>query len=120
MSDEEKNVCEQNSSNEEVKNFLAITYLLGIFISFVAPLVIWILKKDSLPSTANCELSKFFNFELIVAIFMAVLSFVPFLGWLVSGVLAFANILICIIATLQVKSDKEVKFPLQVELIKLS
>lgn len=119
MSDEEKNVCESSSSKEEVANFLAITYLLGIFIYFVAPLVIWILKKDSLPPFANSALSKFFNFELILAIFMAVLSFVPFLGLFLSGILAFANILICIFAVLQVKSDKEVKFPLQVELIKL-
>lgn len=120
MSSEEEKVCEPSSSKEEVANFLAITYLLGIFISFVAPLFIWILKKDSLPTTANNALSKFFNFELIIAIFMAVLSFVPFLGWLVSGILAFANIVICILAVLQVKNDKEVKFPLQVELIKLS
>lgn len=120
MSDEEKKVCESNSGNEETKNLLALTYLLGLFISFVAPLVIWFLKKDSFSPTANSALSKFFNFELIIAIFTAVSSFVPILGWIASGVLWLINILVCIYAVLQVKGDREVKFPLQVELIKLS
>ena len=119
MSDEEKNVCEQSMNIEEMKNFLALTYLLGLFISFVAPLVIWFLKKDSFSPAANEALSKFFNFELIIAIFTAVSSFVPILGWIASGILWIVNIFVCIFAVLQVKNDKEVKFPLQVELIKL-
>ena len=120
MSDEEKNACEVNSLNEEMKNFLTLTYLLGILISFVSPLAVWLIKKNSFSKEVISELSKFFNFELVVAIFMAVLSFVPLLGPFVSGILGFINIIICVFAAIQIKSGKDVHFPLQVEIIKLS
>lgn len=55
-----------NSPTEESKQFAVLAHLLGIFTSFLAPLVIWLYKKDD--EFAADQAKEALNFQITVAL----------------------------------------------------
>lgn len=60
-------VMAETTPNEEARNLATLAYLLGIFTSFLAPLVIWLTKKDSDPFVES-QSKEALNFQITVAL----------------------------------------------------
>lgn len=56
-----------STPNDEARQFATLAHLLGIFTSFLAPLVIWLTKKDSDPFVDE-HAKEALNFQITVAI----------------------------------------------------
>lgn len=100
---------------EKSKNLLVLTTLLSLLFGFLAPLVIWFTNKNLLADEGLVYLKNLLNFELTMFIIMFVFGFVfaP-----VSAVLGFVNVVILILATINLFNNKSYKFPFFLELIK--
>jgi uncharacterized Tic20 family protein len=60
-------VMAETTPNEDARNLATLAHLLGIFTSFVAPLVIWLTKKDSDPFVES-QSKEALNFQITAAI----------------------------------------------------
>ncbi|MBR7158766.1 MAG: DUF4870 domain-containing protein [Alphaproteobacteria bacterium] len=103
--------------NPEEKNLLTACTL-GSIIGFIVPLVIWILKKDTVSVYARKFMTSMLNFELTILIFWFVAGLIPLLGGLLMSVLFIFNLIICIIAFNAASNHKEYKFPIIFNLLK--
>jgi len=96
-----------------------LCHLLGLFTSFVGPLIIWLLKKEEDPFIDN-QGKEALNFQITMAIawiVSALLTFVcigAFLGVAVSVV----DIIFCIIASIKANGGEAYRYPVSIRFIK--
>ncbi len=121
MTEEVKDV--QNLNNEEKNWAMAchLATLIGIFIPFgniIAPLVIWLMKKDQMPMVAR-EGKKSLNFQILVTIcvFVAFLLMFVIIGAFLLPVIGIAAIVFVVIATVKVSNGVDYQYPVNVKFI---
>ena len=96
-----------------------LCHLLGLFTSFVGPLIIWLLKKEEDPFIDN-QGKEALNFQITMAI-----------GWIVSALLTFVcigaflgiavsvvDIIFCIIACIKANGGEAYRYPVSIRFIK--
>jgi uncharacterized Tic20 family protein len=135
----QENTSAQNSNASEDKpapsegerTFGMLVHLLGIFTSFVGPLIVWLVKKEEMPFVDD-QGKEALNFQITVIlsmlaliIGMGVLSFIPFVGWIFSIIAVFLYIVIwlgalvmMIIATIEANKGNYFRHPFCLRLIK--
>ncbi len=95
-----------------------LSHLLAIFFGWLAPLIIWLVKKES-PFVAD-QAKESLNFQITVFIAYLVcfaLSFV-LIGCFLMPVVAVADIVLCIMATLAANKGERYRYPFAIRLIK--
>lgn len=101
-------------SNDE-KTMAMLAHLLGIFTSFIAPLIIFLMKKDQSAFVAE-ESKEALNFQIM----MAVVIYVG--GTITCGVLAVVGGILTLIwgimACLKARDGIHYKYPINLRLIK--
>ncbi len=108
-----------SGASKDARMWAMLCHLLGLFTSFVGPLIIWLLKKEEDPFIDN-QGKEALNFQitLIIAwIASALLTFVcigPFLGVAVSIV----DIIFCIMACVKSNGGEEYRYPVSIRFIK--
>lgn len=144
MSDDIQNTPQENTSaqnsnagedkptpSEGERTFGMLVHLLGIFTSFVGPLIVWLVKKEEMPFVDD-QGKEALNFQITVIlsmlaliIGMGVLSFIPFVGWIFSIIAVFLYIVIwlgalvmMIIATIEANKGNYFRHPFCLRLIK--
>ena len=101
--------------------FAHLSALIGLIIPFgsiVGPLVIWLIKKDTMPFV-NDQGKEALNFNITVAIAAIVgwiLCFI-LIGFLVLAVLAIAWLVFVIIATIKANEGTTYRYPFTLRLI---
>ncbi|MBI2381963.1 MAG: DUF4870 domain-containing protein [Gammaproteobacteria bacterium] len=109
---------ETAAPTQEEKTLGMLSHLLAIFFGFLAPLIIWIVKKDE--STYVAEQAKeALNFQITVFIGFVgcfILSFV-LIGMLLMPVLAIYNVVMLIIGTIKANEGKSYRYPFTLRLI---
>jgi uncharacterized Tic20 family protein len=94
-----------------------LCHLLGIFTSFIGPLVIWLIKKDSSPFVDD-QGKEALNFQII----MLIATFACFLGLCLAPFLILAvqitRLILGIIGTVKCNSGVAYRYPLPFRLIK--
>lgn len=108
---------EQNQVTNEKALLIAGT-LGSIFLGFLMPLLIWLVKKDDLSFYGKEMMRGMLNFELTIFIASVVLALIPFIGKLLLAFIPLINAVIPILAFIAVMSHKEYKFPFSYEFIK--
>ncbi|HSX63196.1 MAG TPA: DUF4870 domain-containing protein [Pseudoxanthomonas sp.] len=92
----------------------------------VGPLIIWLIKKDTLPFV-NDQGKEALNFNITVLIAIVILSIVGtillvvligFLFFLLAGVVAVAWLVLTIIGTIKASNGEAYRYPLTLRLIK--
>lgn len=73
----------QPLSESEAKQWAGLAHLLGGILSFVAPLVIWLVFKDRNNAYLNAEAKKALNWGILLAIVYTVLTVTVILSWLI-------------------------------------
>jgi uncharacterized protein len=102
------------SSDE--KTLAILSHILTIVSSFIAPLIIYLLKKDESPYVRD-HAKESLNFQITVFIICAIL-FVTIIGILFIWVVSIANLILVIIATIKASENKMYRYPFNFRLIK--
>lgn len=102
------------SSDE--KTLAILSHILTIVSSFIAPLIIYLLKKDESPYVRD-HAKESLNFQITMFIICAVL-FVTIIGILLIWVVQIANLILVIIATIKASENKTYRYPFNFRLIK--
>ena len=96
-----------------------LCHLLAIFTGFIAPLVIWLIKKEEDPFI-DSQGKEALNFQITVAMAMIVAWLLCFacIGVFLVPAVAIVDIVFCVLATIKVNSGQAYRYPLSIRLIK--
>jgi uncharacterized Tic20 family protein len=105
------------TSDERTMAMLA--HLLAIFVGWLAPLIIWLVKKDSSPFVDD-QGKEALNFQITVFIALVISGALTFvvIGCFLAPAVAVANIIFCIIAGLAANKGERYRYPFAIRLIK--
>src|SRR5438309_6970068 len=112
-----------SNQNSDEKTLAILLHVLGIFTGFIAPLVIWLVKKDTSPfidQTGRKALNWWFSAMIyyaacVVMIFTIILIPVAFLGFAALGILA---LVFCILGAVAASRGQVYKYPLSIQFLK--
>jgi uncharacterized Tic20 family protein len=99
--------------------FAAGIYVLSIFFPVIAPLVIWLIKKDE-SSFIDYHGREYFNFLIsyTVYLFVAGISTIILIGFVLLPLIGLMLIVFTIIAAIKAYEGNQYRFPLIFRLIK--
>jgi hypothetical protein len=111
------------SFNKDERLWASIAHLSGILFAFVAPLVIWFIKREE-SKFVDDQAKEATNFQISVAIAMIagiILSFVPIIGcitFIIPLVAWVASVVFAIIAAVKSNEGVAYRYPFTLRLIK--
>ncbi len=107
----------KNSQNE--RTLAIVAHVIGLFTSFVGPLIVWLIKKDSSEYVANHS-KEALNFQISIAIYSIVSMFlsVILIGPLLLTALFTAEIVLIVKAGKAASIGGDYSYPLTIRLIK--
>lgn len=105
--------------NSEERLFAAGMYVLSIFFPVIAPLVIWLIKKDE-SSFIDYHGREYFNFLIsyTVYFFVSGILTIILIGFVALAILGVMLFVFTIIAAIKAYEGNEYRFPLIFRLIK--
>lgn len=104
--------------SSDARNFAIFAHLLGLFTSWVAPLVIWLMKKNEPESSFAAEAAKeALNFQLTVFFFLIILM-ITMIGMFLLWIPMLANLVLSILAAVKASTGVAFRYPLTIRLIK--
>ena len=108
---------------QDDKTMALIAHISGIFVSFIGPLVIWLMNKDKPEKGWLNEQSKeALNFQITIAIAMVaavILTVVSFgILFFVPMLVGLAGLVLCIMAAMKVNEGVSYRYPFALRLIK--
>jgi hypothetical protein len=94
-------------------------YVLSLFFPVVAPLIIWLLKKDE-SAFIDYHGREYFNFLISYAVYFIIsgILYIILIGFVAMAVLAVMLFVFTIIAAIKAYEGNEYRFPLIFRLIK--
>jgi uncharacterized Tic20 family protein len=116
---EKETGAEPAEISKDAKNMAMLCHLLAIFTSFVAPLIIWLIKKDEEPFVDQ-QGKEALNFQItiILAMFAAgLLSFIC-IGVLLLFAIPVVDLVFCIIASVKASNGVAYRYPVSLRLVK--
>jgi len=102
-------------SNDE-KTMATLSHVLTIVVGFLAPLIIYLIKKDESDFVRH-HAKESLNFQIAVFIIIIAL-FITIIGILVAWIVGIVAVVFVIIATIKASEGKLYKYPFSLRLIK--
>ncbi len=120
--EQQKEVQQEQTSEQiskDARTWAMLCHLLAIFTGFIAPLIIWLIKKDEDPFI-NSQGKESLNFQITVAIAMVVSWLLCFacVGFFLVPAVAIVDIVFCILATIKSNSGQDYRYPVSIRFIK--
>lgn len=110
-----------SAASQEDRTLALITHLSGILLSFVVPLVIWLVNKDK-PDKGflNDQAKEALNFQITVAIayVICMVLAVIIIGGLLAPIVWLVNLIFCILAGVKANEGVAYRYPFALRLIK--
>jgi len=105
--------------SKDARTWAMLCHLLAIFTGFIAPLVIWLMKKDE-DVFIDSHGKEALNFQITVAIAMIVSWLLLFavIGCVLMPAVCIVNIIFCILATMKANSGEPYRYPVSIRFIK--
>lgn len=106
--------------SKDARTFAALAHLLGIFTSFVGPLVIWIIQKDVHPFVDD-QAKEALNFHITILLAHAIagLLWMAFcIGTILTPTIFVLQIVLGIMATVKANNGERYRYPLTLRLLK--
>jgi len=106
-------------ASEDARIFAMLCHLFGIFTSFLAPLVIWLLKKNDEPFVDQ-QGKEALNFQLTILIassLCALLSLIC-IGILLAFAVAIADFVLGLIATIKSRDGQAYRYPVSIRFVR--
>ena len=103
----------------DIKTMAMLCHLLAIFTTFIAPLIIWLLKKNDHPFI-NEQGKEALNFQITVVLASIVSALlIPLcIGIVLLPAVQITNLIFCIIATVKVNGGEHYRYPVSLRLVK--
>ena len=102
-------------------NLAMLAHLLGIVFGFIAPLIIWMISKDQPQKGFVADQAKeALNFQItvIIALCIAGVLIVIFIGILLVPMILVVNFVLCILAGLKAREGVAYRYPFTLRLLK--
>ncbi len=105
--------------SKDARNMAMLCHLLAIFTSFIAPLIIWLIKKDEEPFVDQ-QGKEALNFQItvILAMFVAGLLTILCIGVPLLFAIPVVDLVFCIIASVKASNGVAYRYPVSLRLIK--
>ena len=119
MDEKELNDVKPVLPSRDECNLAMLAHLLGIFSSFIGPLVLWLVKRDDasfLGEQANEALN--FQITIALALFGSVLLIIVGLGLFLIPLLLFTNFIFCIMGALSASKGQPYRYPFALRLVR--
>ncbi len=124
MSEEQPQQIENQPSKDErtwamLCHFSAFAGLIFPFGNFLAPLIIWLIKKEELPFVED-QGKEVLNFQISMTIYFigSLILIIVLIGIPILIVLGIFNVIITIIAGIKANDGKSYRYPINLRLIK--
>lgn len=106
------------SPSQDDKNLAMLSHLLGIFFSFLGPLIIWLIKKDQ-SKFVEQEAREALNFQITVLIgyMIAWVLTMILIGFLLHLAIWCVNIAFCIMAAVATSKGQSYRYPFAFRLV---
>ncbi|MEM9399872.1 MAG: DUF4870 domain-containing protein [Verrucomicrobiota bacterium] len=106
-------------TNKDARLYAMLCHILGLIIPVIAPLVIWLLKKDEF-SFVKDQGKEAINFQItcFIASIIAGLLCIVIIGILILPLLSLAYLVFCIIAGIKSYDGENYRYPVCLRLIK--
>ncbi len=106
-------------TTKDEQTMAMLAHLLGIFLGFLGPLIIWLIKKDESDFVED-QAREALNFQItvLIALFAAGLSIFAVIGCVLTPGVVVANIVFCILAAMTANDGRTYRYPLTLRLIK--
>lgn len=115
----------QNTASAAVSaddaNLAMLAHLLSIVFGFIAPLIIWMISKDQPQKGFVADQAKeALNFQItvIIALCIAGVLIVIFIGILLVPMILVVNFVLCILAGLKAREGVDYRYPFTLRLLK--
>lgn len=101
------------------KTMAILSHILSIVGGFLAPLIIYLIKKDSSPYvTAHAKESLNFQLTMLIAYIVCGILTVILIGLILFPLLMLANLILVIMATIKASENKFYKYPFSIKFVK--
>jgi uncharacterized Tic20 family protein len=100
------------------KTMAILSHILALLTGFIAPLIIYLVKKDSPYVLAHARESLNFQITMAIAYFVSWLLVFILIGFVLVPLLIIANLVFIIIATIKASENKLYKYPLSIRFVK--
>ena len=96
-----------------------LCHLLGIFLGFIGPLVIWLIKKDESPFVDD-QGKEALNFQItiLIAMFIGGLTACIIIGFVLMAVAGLYALIFSIIGAMKANNGEAYRYPFAIRLIK--
>ncbi len=112
-------ILPQNKPSSDERTMAILSHVLCIIGSFIAPLIIYLLKKDESPYVKEHALESLnFQITMIILYIISGILIIVLIGVLLIWALSIINLILIIIATIKASEDKFYKYPFNFRLIK--
>ena len=104
---------------QDEKTMALLSHILALVGWFIAPLIIYLLKKDESPFVAE-HAKESLNFQITIGLFY-IISFILLIiliGAFLMVIVGLVNLILIIIATIKASEGKYYKYPFNLRLIK--
>jgi len=102
----------------EEKTMAILTHILCIVAGFLAPLIIYLVKKDSPYVQAHAKESLNFQLTMLIAWIVCFILIFVIIGAFLMFLLAIANLVLVIVATIRASENKLYKYPFSIKFVK--
>jgi hypothetical protein len=101
------------------KTMAILSHALCIIGGFIAPLIIYLVKKDDSPfATAHAKESLNFQLTMLIAYIVSFILMIILIGVLLMVLIGIANLVLIIIASIKASEGKFYKYPFSIKFIK--
>ncbi len=105
-----------NTPSSDEKNLGMLAHIITIISSFIAPLIIYLIKKDESEFVAY-HAKESLNFQITVVI-VSILLFISVIGILLLWVVGILTLVLVIVAGIRASEGKLYRYPFCIRLIK--
>ena len=107
-----------NVPDSDEKTLSVLTHVLTLIASFLAPLIIYLVKKDSAFVTDHSKESLNFQITMIVLLIISSILTVILIGFLLLWLLGLLDLVLVIVAGIRASEGKLYRYPFNLRLIK--
>jgi len=101
------------------KTMAILSHILTLVCGFIAPLVIYLVKKDESPYVAaHAKESLNFQITLFLAFLASIVLWIILIGFLITWLLGIMALVLVIIATIKASENKMYRYPFTIRFIK--
>ena len=124
MSEEQPQQIESQPTKDErtwamLSHFSSLCMFIFPFGNILAPLIIWLIKKDEMPFVED-QAKEVLNFQISMTIYFigSIILIIVLIGIPILIVLGIFNVIITIIAGIKANDGKSYRYPINLRLIK--